>query len=112
MSRGKPPEPDSTPGDTVLPFSLMPTRFLWDSRPHRNLEHITAHGLTSALWEKVYGQATRRAPDKDDPAVTVAEGRVDGQLYRILYVILDDGSIVPVTILPITGFPIERRGLR
>jgi hypothetical protein len=42
----------------------------------------------------------------------LAEGRVRGQLFRILYTILEDGSVIPLTILPITGFPIERRGLR
>jgi len=42
----------------------------------------------------------------------LAEGRVRGQLFRILYTILEDCSVVPMTILPITGFPIERRGLR
>jgi hypothetical protein len=64
------------------------------------------------LWEQVYHRATNRGPDKDDATVTLAEGRVHGRLYRILYAILDDGSVIPLTILPITGFPIERRGLR
>jgi len=90
----------------------MSVRFLWDSRPSRNLDHIAAHGLTPALWEEVYRRATRRGPDKEDPEVIIAEGRVDARLYRILYAILDDGSILPLTILPITGFPIERRALR
>ncbi len=102
----------STFRDTVLPFMAMPTHFLWDSRHGRNLEHIAEHGMTQALWEEVFHAATRHGPDKDDATVTVAEGRVSGQWYRILYVILDDGSVIPLTILPITGFTIERRGLR
>jgi hypothetical protein len=96
----------------VLPFPTMLTHFLWDSRPGRNLEHIAEHGMTADLWEAVFAQATRHGPDKDDATVTLAEGRVRGQLYRILYTVLEDGTIMPLTILPITGFPIERRGLR
>lgn len=90
----------------------MTTRFFWDDRPGRNREHILAHGMTSDLWEEVYHRALRQAPDKDDPSVTVAEGRARGKLYRIIYVVLDDGCVVPMSILPITGFPIERRALR
>ena len=90
----------------------MPTRFLWDDRPGRNLDHIAAHGMTPALWEQVYHRATSCGPDKDDATVMLAEGRVRGRLFRILYTILEDGSVIPLTILPITGFPIERRGLR
>jgi hypothetical protein len=90
----------------------MPTRFLWDSRPGRNLEHIAEHGMTPDLWEEVYHRATCQGPDKDDTTVMLAEGRARGQLYRLLYTILDDGSVIPLAILPITGFPIERRGLR
>lgn len=88
------------------------TRFLWDERPGRNVEHIEANGMTTDLWEAVYNKALRRAPDKDDPTVIVAEGRVQGRAYRIIYADLDDGGIVPLTIYPITGFPIERRALR
>jgi hypothetical protein len=67
--------------------------------------------MTSTLWEEVYHHTTRRAPDKDDPTVTVAEGRVQGRAYRIIYAV-DGDVVVPLTVLPITGFPIERRGLR
>jgi hypothetical protein len=90
----------------------MPTTFLWDSRPGYNLEHLARHRMTSDLWEQVYGRATNRSLDKDDATVIVAEGRVHGRLYRILYAILIDGSVLPLTILPITCYPIERRGLR
>jgi hypothetical protein len=89
----------------------MPTRFLWDHRPGHNVDHITAHGLTTDLWEAVFHRATRRIPDKDDAEVTAAEGRVGGRLYRIVYA-CDDEVVLPLTILPITGFPIRRRGLR
>ena len=89
----------------------MSTRFLWDHRPGHNVEHITAHGLTTDLWEAVFLRATRRIPDKDDAEVTTAEGRVEGRLYRIVYA-CDDEVVLPLTILPITGFPIRRRGLR
>jgi len=89
----------------------MTVHFLWDDRPGRNLEHIAAHGMTPALWEQVFHQATRRIPDKDDPTLMTAEGRVRRHLYRIVYAIEND-VVVPITILPITGFPIERRGLR
>lgn len=90
----------------------MTTRFLWDDRPGRNLEHIAAHGMTPALWEEVYRRATVHGPDKDDVTVTVAEGRVHRHLYRILYVVQEDHTILPLAILPITGYPIGRRGLR
>jgi hypothetical protein len=93
----------------VLPYNIMSTRFLWDDR---NLEHIAEHGMTSALWEHVFKVATRRGPDKDDATVIVAEGRARGQLYRLFYSVLEDGTVLPLTILPITGFPIERRALR
>ena len=96
----------------MLPFRQMHTHFLWDHRPGRNLEHIAEHGMTSTLWEEVFHRATRHAPDKDDVTVTVAEGRVRGRWYRLLYAVLEDGAIVPLTVLPMTGFPIERRGLR
>ncbi len=76
------------------------------------MEHIAEHGMTSTLWEEVFHRATRHAPDKDDVTVTVAEGRVRGRWYRLLYAVLEDGAIVPLTVLPMTGFPIERRGLR
>lgn len=98
-------------GVTVL-TDQMTTRFLWDDRPGRNLEHIARHGMTSALWELVYVRAMRRARDKDDPTVVIAEGRVQAQLYRIVYTVLDDDTVLPLAILPITGFPIERRALR
>lgn len=91
---------------------MMPIHFLWDSRPGRNLEHIAEHGMTPALWEEVFRRKTQHGPDKDDQTVTIAEGRVRGQRYRILYAVLDDGAIMPLTVLPITGYPIERRGLR
>lgn len=89
----------------------MTVHFLWDDRPGRNLEHITDHGMTTDLWEEVFHRATRRIPDKDDATVMAAEGRVRGQAYRIVYAIEDD-VVVPLTILPISGFHIERRGLR
>lgn len=89
----------------------MTTRFLWDDRPGRNVEHIAAHGMTTDLWEAVFHRAMRRIPDKDDPTLVAAEGRVRGQVYRIVYAI-EDEVVVPLTILPITGYPIERRGLR
>ncbi len=86
----------------------MTIHFLWDERPGRNLEHIAAHGMTPDLWEQVFHHVTHRIPDKEDPT---AEGRVRRRLYRIVYAIEND-VVVPITILPITGFPIERRGLR
>jgi hypothetical protein len=33
-----------------------------------------------------------------------------GQLFRIVYAV-DGDTITPLTIIPITGFPITRRGL-
>ena len=90
----------------------MTTHFLWDSRPGRNCEHIAEHGMTPALWEDVFRRATRHGYDKDDETVALAEGRVRGQWYRLFYTILEDGSVIPLSVLPITGFPIERRALR
>lgn len=89
----------------------MTIRFLWDERPGRNLEHIATHGMSPELWEEVYHRARRRMSDKDDASVMVAEGRARGRAYRIVYAIEDD-AVVPLTILPITGFPIARRSLR
>jgi hypothetical protein len=85
--------------------------FLWDERPGSNVDHIRSHGMTPRLWEAVYHQACNHAPDKDDPSVIVAEGRSQGGLFRIVYSV-DGDTIVPLTIIPITGFPISRRGLR
>jgi hypothetical protein len=67
--------------------------------------------MTPELWEEVYHQAVLRMTDKDDASIMVAEGRASGGRYRIVYAIEGD-VVVPLTILPITGFPIERRGLR
>ena len=47
-------------------------------------------------------------PDKDDAEAMVAEGRIRGQLYRIVYGI-DRELDMPITIIPITGFPFTRR---
>ena len=85
--------------------------FLWDERPGANVDHIGAHGLTPALWEAVYHHASLRLSDKDDPSIFAAEGRAQGRLFRIVYAVYGD-SIIPLTIIPITGFPIARRGLR
>lgn len=85
--------------------------FLWDERPGSNIDHISAHGLTPTLWETVYHQAGLRMPDKDDPSIFAAEGRARGQLFRIVYSV-DGDTITPLTVVPITGFPITRRGLR
>ncbi len=67
--------------------------------------------MTPGLWEEVFRRATLRIADKDDATVMAAEGRAHGRAYRIVYAI-EDEIVVPLTILPITGFPIERRGLR
>ena len=90
----------------------MLTHFLWDNRPGRNLDHIAVHGMTAELWEEVFSKATHHAPDKDDPDVTVAEGRVKKVLYRLFYIVIDAETVLPVSIYPITGFPIKRRSLR
>ncbi len=84
--------------------------FLWDSRPGANIDHIAAHGVTTDLWQEVFHRATLHASDKDEPALTVAEGRARNRLYRIVYGV-EDEAVIPVTIIPITGFPIKRRGL-
>ncbi|GDY14264.1 hypothetical protein LBMAG53_31420 [Planctomycetota bacterium] len=90
----------------------MPTQFLWDTRPGRNVDHVVAHGMTTDLWETVYHRAARTARDKDDETITIAEGRHSRQWYRIIYTEQSDGTVVPLSIFPITGFPIERRALR
>jgi len=86
--------------------------FLWDDRPGKNVEHILRHGITTELWEQVYFAATRRQPDKDDPAIEVAEGKVARRLYRIVYEVIGDRRVRPIEIFPITGFPIHRRNLK
>lgn len=90
---------------------MMPVHFLWDERPGRNVEHIAAHGMTPSLWEEVFHRASRCVTDKDDGAVMAAEGRVRGSVYRIIYAV-DDDVVTPLSILPITGYSIRRRGLR
>ena len=85
--------------------------FLWDDRPGKNIDHIRRHGMTPELWERVYFAANRRQPDKDDATIEVAEGRVAGRLYRIVYEVLGDLRVRPIEIFPITGFPINRRKL-
>jgi hypothetical protein len=86
--------------------------FLWDERPGGNVDKIAAHGMDTATRESVYDNATAFARDKDDISVVVAEGKAHRQLYRIIYRIDDDDGIIPLAILPITGMPIKRRGLR
>ena len=85
--------------------------FLWDQRPGSNVDHVRSHGMTPALWEMVFHHAHLRLPDKDDSSVFTAEGKVGKQLFRIIYGV-DDDTIIPLSIIPITGFPIARRGLR
>jgi hypothetical protein len=85
--------------------------FLWDERPGSNIDHIRSHGLTPDLWEAVFRHAEVCLPDKDDPSIFAAEGKVRGQRFRIVYGI-DGETVIPLTIIPITGFPIARRGLR
>jgi hypothetical protein len=85
--------------------------FLWDPRPGSNMDHIASHGMTTDLWEEVYFKSTILDEDKDDPTAFIAEGRVSGKLYRIIYG-LDGDIVMPVAIIPITGFPINRHGLR
>ena len=86
--------------------------FAWDDRPGMNVGHIAAHELTTSTWESVYHDAPDHDHDKDDPELWVAEGRHSGQLYRIVYLVLDGTVVMPILIQPITGFPIHRRGLR
>ncbi len=57
--QGRPSAHPSTCRDTVLLFPEMPTHFLWDSRPGRNLEHIAEHGMTPAPLGR--GLPTRHA---------------------------------------------------
>lgn len=85
--------------------------FLWDERPGANVDHIRAHGMTPDTWETVFHHANIHTPDKDEASVLVAEGRAHGRLFRIAYSV-DGDTIIPLTIIPITGFPIARRGLR
>jgi hypothetical protein len=85
--------------------------FLWDDRPGKNIEHILRHGLTPKLWEQVFFAATRRQADADDATIEVAEGRVVGCLYRIVYEVLGSLRVRPIEIFPITGFPVRRRDL-
>jgi hypothetical protein len=89
----------------------MRTNFLWDNRPGSNIDHIRSHGMTPELWEVVFHHAHLRRPDKDDPSIFTAEGRAGRQLFRIVYGV-DEDTIIPLSIIPITGFPIARRGLR
>jgi len=96
-------------GSTI--FSVTSVHFLWDARPGSNIDQIRAHGMTPDTWEVVFHHANTPTPDKDDASVLVAEGRARGRLFRIAYSV-DGDSIIPLTVIPITGFPITRRGLR
>jgi len=62
------------------------------------------------MWETLYLHSHSEWTDKDDATVSVAESRLHGRLYRIVYEV-DDG-ITPIAIIPITGFLIPRRALR
>jgi hypothetical protein len=84
--------------------------FHWDVRPGGNVDHIRDHGLTTAMWEALYHSRQAEWVDKDDATISVAEARLSGRLYRIVYE--EDGGIVPIAVIPITGFPITRRALR
>jgi hypothetical protein len=84
--------------------------FHWDTRPGGNVDHIRDHGLSTAMWEALYLNRQIEWVDKDDATITVAEARLAGWLYRIVYE--EDDGITPIAVIPITGFPITRRALR
>lgn len=86
------------------------TAFHWDSRPGGNIDHIRDHGLTTGMWETLYQQRQLEWTDKEDATISVAEARLSGRLYRIVYEV--DDVITPIAVIPITGFPITRRALR
>jgi hypothetical protein len=86
--------------------------FAWDDRTGENVDHIAEHGLIPADWEALFHSAPDHDHDKEHSELWVAEGRLRGQLYRIVYNIFDGTVIYPILIFPITGFRILRRGLR
>jgi hypothetical protein len=65
--------------------------------------------LTKHRWEQIYEHAVEAIEDKDDPTVYVAAAKLSGQLYRVVYSVEDGDVIVPITVVPITGFPVARR---
>ena len=86
--------------------------FAWDARPGENIDHIAEHGLIPADWETLFFSAPDHDRDKEHSELWVAEGRLRGRRYRIVYKLLEGTVIFPVLVFPITGFPITRRGLR
>lgn len=83
--------------------------FLWDPRPGMNVDHIADHGLTTDMWEAVFMAAQEWFQDKDDATIAVAEARIPSGLFRIVWAWDGDHHIVPITVIPITGFRITRR---
>jgi hypothetical protein len=85
--------------------------FRWGPRPGSDMDHIASHGMTTDLWDAAYFKSMIKVADKDDPDALVAEGGIRGQLYRMVYG-LDGGIVMPITINPITGFPLNRSGMQ
>ncbi len=77
-----------------------------------NVDHIAEHGLTSDDYERLFRTASDHDRDRDHPDRWVAEGRLRGKRYRLIYAILEGTVVYPIVVFPITGFPISRRGLR
>jgi hypothetical protein len=71
---------------------------------------MAEHGLAPNDWEALFFSAPDH--DKEHDELWVAEGRLQGRRFRIVYMLLEGTVIYPVLVFPITGFPITRRGLR
>lgn len=93
-------------------FQNSAVEFAWDERPGENVDHIAEHGLAPDDWEALFLSAPDHDHDKEHAELWVAEGRLRGCRFRIVYMLLEGSVIYPVLVFPITGFPITRRGLR
>ncbi len=78
-------------------------RIIWDCEPGGNVEHIGEHGLTpddveAALEAIVYERVSRSSGDP-----LIMGDLPDGRRIAVIYVELDESTILPVTAYEVEG---------
>jgi len=85
----------------------MPS-FRWLDHCRVHIEDHPRHPMPVSLWEQIYGhRSAREAENEKDPTLRIREALVGGLHWRIVFKVLNDGSI-----LPISGHQIEKQSKR
>jgi uncharacterized DUF497 family protein len=74
--------------------------FIWNDD---NMAHLAGHGVGVALAEKIFLNA-RIVPSETSANRFIAENTIEGKHYRLVFDILSNNAIYPVT-----AFPIRKR---